>query len=82
MNFANGQWTYYHTTIIVMKQKQPHQVQIENREGEDREKIVWGDKAHSTFVKGYFSGAYVGWTVKHFFYCPQRKKYGIMLTKK
>ena len=65
-----------------MKQNERHHTRIENRDGEDREKIVWGNNAHNTFIKGYFSGAYVGWTVKHFFYCPMRKEYRIMLTKK
>ena len=57
-------------------------MRIENRNGEDREKILFGKEAHETFVGGFYQGAYVGWTVKHFFYCPIRKEYGIILTKK
>jgi len=40
---------------------------------------VWSKNAHEAFLKGFYSGAYVGWTVKHFFYCPQRNEYGIIL---
>lgn len=57
-------------------------MRIENRNGEDREKILFGKEAHETFTEGFYQGAYVGWTVKHFFYCPMRKEYGIILTKK
>ena len=79
MNFANGQESYYHIIIIVMNLNEQHHTRIENRDGDVREKIVYSKNAHEAFLKGFYSGAYVGWTVKHFFYCPQRDLYGIIL---
>ena len=62
-----------------MNLNEQHHTRIENRDGDVREKIVWGKDAHATFTKGFYSGAYVGWTVNHFFFCPQRQEYGIIL---
>ena len=81
-NFVIGLENYYHTTNIVWNLDIQHHMRIENRTGEDREKILFGKEAHETFMGGFYQGAYVGWTVKHFFYCPMRKEYEIILTKK
>jgi hypothetical protein len=82
MKFVIGLMIYYLITSFVWNLNIQHRMQTENQKGEDREKILFGKKAHETFVNGFYQGAYVGWTVKHFFYCPMRKEYGIMLTKK
>ena len=81
-NFAIGLVSYYLITNIAWNLNMKHHTRVENRNGEDREKTLFGKEAHETFMGGFYQGAYVGWTVKHFFYCPMRKEYGIILTKK
>jgi len=81
-NFAIGLVSYYLITNIAWNLNMKHHTRVENRNGEDQEKTLFGKEAHQTFTEGFYQGAYIGWTVKHFFYCPMRKEYGIILTRK
>jgi len=44
-------------------------------------KTIYHSDPHTCFNDSYYQGMYVGWTVTHFFYCPMRRLYGVVLEK-
>ena len=62
-----------------MNLNEQHPTRIENQEGDVRQKLIRGKNAHEVFMKAYYKGAYVGWTVEYFTFNPQTEEYKIML---